>query len=182
LHSGKQRDLAAIRETLGGSNSLGETKLRLNELEESFAASAHVAVDFGQRWELALVCEDTSIVSIVNRLGYRTGNGNTWTEKRVQHVRHTNGFPACPPHQRLWITMQRAAAALGVSEMVVRRLIAQKSLPAKQIVKFAPWMIERSHLDLPSVRKEIRRVHEGRRTGWAVSGRQTGLFADSHEV
>jgi hypothetical protein len=42
--------------------------------------------------------------------------------------------------------------------MVVRRLIAQKSLPAKQIVKFAPWMIERSHLDLPSVRKQIRRV------------------------
>ena len=133
--------------------------------------------------ELALVCEDTSIVSIVNRLGYRTGNGNTWTEKRVQHVRHTNGFPACPPSdQRLWITMQQAAATLRVSEMVVRRLIAQKSLPAKQIVKFAPWMIERSHLDLPSVRKEIRRVHEGRRTGWAVSEKQTGLFADSHEA
>jgi hypothetical protein len=88
--------------------------------------------------ELALVCEDTSIVSILNRLCCRTGNGNTWTEKRVQHVRHTNGFPACPPpDQRLWITMQQAAAELGVSEMVVRRLIAQKSLPAKQIVKFA---------------------------------------------
>jgi hypothetical protein len=40
--------------------------------------------------------------------------------------------------------MQQAAAALGVSEMVVRRLIAQKILPAKQIVKFAPWMIERT--------------------------------------
>jgi hypothetical protein len=78
--------------------------------------------------------------------------------------------------------MQQAAAALGVSEMVVRRLIAQKRLPAKQIVKFAPWMIERSHLDLPSVRKEIRRVHEGRRTGWAVSEKQKGLFADSQEA
>jgi hypothetical protein len=78
--------------------------------------------------ELALVCEDTSIVSILNRLGYRTGNGNTWTEKRVQHVLYTNGFPICPPpDQRLWITMQQAAVALGVGEMVVRRLIAQKS-------------------------------------------------------
>jgi hypothetical protein len=133
--------------------------------------------------KLALVCEDTSIVSILNRLGYRTGNGNTWTEKRVQHVRHTNGFPVCPPpDQRLWITMQQAAATLRISEMVVRRLIAQKCLPAKQIVKFAPWMIERSHLNLPSVRKEIRRVHEGRRTGWAVSDKQTGLFTDSHKA
>ena len=57
--------------------------------------------------------------------------------------------------------MQQGAAALGVSEMVVRRLIAQKILPAKQIVKFAPWMIERTHLQLPAVRKQIRRVHEG---------------------
>jgi hypothetical protein len=78
--------------------------------------------------------------------------------------------------------MQQAAAALGVSEIVVRRLIAQKSLPAKQIVKFAPWMIERAHLELPAVRKEIRRVHEDRRTGWAVSEKQSGLFADSHEA
>src|ERR1700723_4461508 len=133
--------------------------------------------------ELAFVWEDAPIVSILNRLGYRTGNGNTWTEKRVQHVRHTNGFPACPPpDQRLWITMQQGAAALGVSEMVVRRLIAQKILPAKQIVKFAPWMIERTHLQLPAVRKQIRRVHEGRGPGGAVDEKQDGLFTDSDEV
>jgi len=55
LHPGKQRDLPAKRQTLGGSNSLGETKLdvlRFYELEKSFAVSAHVAIDFGQRWEL----------------------------------------------------------------------------------------------------------------------------------
>jgi hypothetical protein len=78
--------------------------------------------------------------------------------------------------------MQQAAAALRVSDMVVRRLIAQKSLPAKQIVKFAPWMIERHALDLPAVHKEIRRVHGGRRTGWAVNEKQTGLFMDSPEA
>jgi DNA invertase Pin-like site-specific DNA recombinase len=134
--------------------------------------------------ELALVCEDTSIVSILNRLGYRTGNGNTWTEKRVQHVRHTNGYPACPPpDQRLWITMQQAADALRVSDMVVRRLIAQKTLPAKQIVKFAPWTIERSHLDLPAVRKAIRIVHTGRRSPLiAPNNAQTRMFTDSSEV
>jgi DNA invertase Pin-like site-specific DNA recombinase len=82
--------------------------------------------------QLVLVCEDSSIVSILNRLGYRTGNGNTWTEKRVQHVRHTKGFPVCPPpEQRLWITMEQAADALHVSSMVVRRLIAQKSAARK---------------------------------------------------
>jgi hypothetical protein len=39
--------------------------------------------------------------------------------------------------------MQQAASALQFSDAVVRRLVAQKTLPAKQIVKFAPWMIER---------------------------------------
>ncbi len=85
-------------------------------------------------------------------MGYRTGNNNTWTEKRVQHVRHTKGIPACPPpEQRRWITMQQAAVALSVSDAVIRRLVMQKTLPAKQIVKFAPWMIERAHLDLQEV-------------------------------
>ena len=43
-----------MRETLRGSNSLGETKLdalRFHELEQTFAVSAHVAVYFGQGWE-----------------------------------------------------------------------------------------------------------------------------------
>jgi DNA invertase Pin-like site-specific DNA recombinase len=83
--------------------------------------------------ELALVCEDYVIVSILNRLGYRTGHGNTWTEKRVQHVRHSKGFPACPPpEQRLWITMRQAAVSLGVSDASVRQLIERKILPANK--------------------------------------------------
>ena len=66
--------------------------------------------------ELALVCDDRAIVSILTRLGYRTGHANIWPEKRVQHVRHTKGFPACPPpEQRLWITRRQAAEALAVS-------------------------------------------------------------------
>jgi DNA invertase Pin-like site-specific DNA recombinase len=134
--------------------------------------------------ELALVCEDSAIVSILNRLGYRTGNGNTWTEKRVQHVRHTKGFPACPPQeQRVWVTMQQAADMLSVSNMVIRRLVEQKILPARQIVKFAPWMIERAHLDLPGVHRAIRMVHTGRRAPLIGNNNaQTRMFIDASEV
>jgi hypothetical protein len=52
LHPRQQSDLAAVRETLCGSNSLGETKLdalRFDELKQTFAVSARVAVYFGQR-------------------------------------------------------------------------------------------------------------------------------------
>ena len=134
--------------------------------------------------ELALVCDDRAIVSILNRLGYRTGHANTWTEKRVQHVRHTKGFPACPPpEQRLWITMQQAAVALGISQASVRQLIERKILPAKQIVKFAPWTIERAHLTLPAVHRAVRLIHTGRRSPSRVtSNTQTPMFIDSSEV
>jgi len=134
--------------------------------------------------ELALVCDDRAIVSILNRLGYRTGHANTWTEKRVQHVRHTKGFPACPPpEQRLWITMQQAAVALGISQASVRQLIERKILPAKQIVKFAPWTIERAHLTLPAVHRAVRLIHTGRRSPSRVtSNAQTPMFIDSSEV
>jgi len=134
--------------------------------------------------ELAQVCDDAAIVGILNRLGYRTGNENTWNEKRLQYVRHTHGIPACPPaEERNWITMSQAAEILKVSLMVVRRLIAQRILPARQVVKCAPWVIQRAHLELPAVRKEIRRVYEGRRSPLIVSDEsQTRLFIDSSEV
>jgi len=54
LHPCKQRDLPAMRETFCWSNSLREAKLNalpFHELEQTFAVSAHVAVDFGQCWE-----------------------------------------------------------------------------------------------------------------------------------
>ena len=134
--------------------------------------------------ELALVCEDSAIVSILNRLGYRTGIGNTWTEKRVQHVRHTKGFPACPqPDQRRWLTMRQAATTLRISEAVVRRLIEQKTLPAKQIVKFSPWMIEREHLNLPAVHRAVRLVHTGRRDpSGGPNHAQTQMFCNEQDL
>jgi hypothetical protein len=114
--------------------------------------------------ELALVCEDSAIVSILNRLGYRTGIGNTWTEKRVQHVRHTKGFPACPPsEERRWLTMQQTASALGASDAGFAGLSHKRHFPRNRSSKFAPWMIERTHLELPAVHRAIRLVHIGRR-------------------
>ncbi len=51
LHARKQRDLAAVGETFCGCNTLGVAQfhaLRLHELEQPFAVSAHVAFHFGQ--------------------------------------------------------------------------------------------------------------------------------------
>jgi len=68
---------------------------------------------------------------------------------------------------------------VAVSEMVVRRLIAPKTLPAKQVVKFARWMIERTDL-LQAVRKQIRRVHEDRRLALTAPAKAQNLLFSDH--
>jgi len=78
--------------------------------------------------------------------------------------------------------MQQAGSALQVSDAVLRRLVMQKTLPARQIVRFAPWMIERAHLDLPAVHRAIRLVHTGRRDPSRMSNlAQTRLFCNPEE-
>jgi hypothetical protein len=78
--------------------------------------------------------------------------------------------------------MRQATAVLKVSDAVVRRLVAQKTLPAKQIVEFSPWMIEREHLDLPAVHRAVRLVHTGRRGPSRVTNdAQAGMFSNTEE-
>jgi ParB-like chromosome segregation protein Spo0J len=57
-----------------------------------------------------------------------------------------------------------------------------KTLPARQIIRFAPWMIERSHLDLPAVHRAIRLVHRGRRDPSRMPNyAQTLMFCNPEE-
>lgn len=114
--------------------------------------------------ELAKVCEDFEIARILNRLGHRTGPGNSWTETRVRALRSYREIAACPPRaERTWCTLADAAAELGVSPTVVRRLIAARALEAQQVVAHAPWVISKATLHAPAVEAAVQAVHEGRR-------------------
>jgi DNA invertase Pin-like site-specific DNA recombinase len=134
--------------------------------------------------ELAMVCDDYAIAAILNRLGYRTGADYTWTASRVDRVREDLGIPKCVRKEdRPWLTMIQAAEELKVSPMVIRKLIARKVLPARQIVKHAPWIIERADVQLPGVQRAVQQVHKGqRRPLIAVDQTQTPLFIDSSEA
>ena len=43
--------------------------------------------------------------------------------------------------------MDEAATMLNVSTETIRRLIAQKQLPAKQACRSAPWIIQRTEVE-----------------------------------
>jgi len=113
--------------------------------------------------ELVQVCSDPAIASILNRLGYHTGVGNTWTETRVVTLRRERDITG---HQKLrddsWVTLSGAAKELKVCPGVVRKLVTRKILPATQVVQNGPWIIKRENLRLEEVQQYIAAVHAGK--------------------
>jgi Helix-turn-helix domain len=96
---------------------------------------------------------DEQIAATLNRLGLRTGTGNSWTELRVRSARHYHGVPAFDPTRPRdgLLTLQEAAERLGVSPTSVRRLITTHKLPARQVVPCALWEISPDVLRSPIV-------------------------------
>ena len=145
----------------GGVHTL--LKVRKNRKGQHGRSTERKVIDVVR--ELAQVCEDKSIASILNRLGYRTGSGNTWTRSRVTTLRNYHEIAGVDSeHDRLWLTLADAAKTLGVSKPVVNRLILEGILPAKQAVRYAPWIIERAALDLPAVQAKAQAVRAGQRS------------------
>ncbi len=123
--------------------------------------------------ELVKVCDDQTIAAVLNRLGYRTGQGNSWSGSRVSQFRHTHGFRAFGKREG-WLTLDQAARELEVSDTAVRTLIRKGILPARQVVAFAPWVIERKDLESAPVQAAVRAAKRDRRIPSTIIG-QTEL-------
>ena len=92
---------------------------------------------------------DEHIAATLNRMGFRTGQDNTWHGRRVQTLRQSHDIRAYRSATKdgEWVTMSEAASTLGVTNHVVRRLIKNGLLPAQQVVPRAPYQIRASDLE-----------------------------------
>jgi hypothetical protein len=82
--------------------------------------------------ELARAQPDPQIARILNRLGYRTGAGNAWTQSRVTSLRSRHQISAFDRSmdRPALLTIADAATLLDVSPTTVRRMITTGLLPA----------------------------------------------------
>jgi len=113
--------------------------------------------------ELAKGWRDSYIAAILNRIGYQTGKGNNWNETRVKNLRRENGIPVhSKSEKRTWNTMSETAAELGVSMCVIRTMVKNEILPARQVAKNAPWMIECEDLKKPAVQNYAEQARAGK--------------------
>jgi excisionase family DNA binding protein len=136
--------------------------------DEALAVMARMATRFS----------DADIAATLNRMGVRTGQGKTWTAHRVGSIRKVHGMHAFRSAEKdgVWLTMREAAAKLGVTSHVIRRLIQDGALPAEQVVPGAPWQIEARNLEAETVLTALAR--RGRPCQAQAQG-QLPMFPDS---
>lgn len=127
--------------------------------------------------DLARRVPDAQIARLLNRLGYRTGAGNTWTQQRVVSLRHAHDIPVYTPGvDGTALTIGQAADHLGVSTTTVRKLIVSGQLPATQPVPYAPWAIQPDDLNIAGIQRVVRAVKAGRRLPQTSSDTQLPLI------
>jgi excisionase family DNA binding protein len=127
--------------------------------------------------DLARAQSDGNIARVLNRLGYRTGAGNTWTALRVFSLRRYHGIAAFErtSDRRGILTIAEAASRLGVSAGTVRRLIELGTLSATQPVQHAPWAIRQEDLALEAVQRAVETIKAGRPLPRSEDGAQLTL-------
>jgi len=115
-------------------------------------------------WDLARSLPDPEIARVLNRLGHRTGTGQSWTQGRVTSFRNYHDIAVyhAPPDGHELLTLGQAARVLGVNKPCVQRLIATGLLPATQPVLYAPWSIRPEDLRADAVQQAVTAAKSGR--------------------
>jgi DNA invertase Pin-like site-specific DNA recombinase len=174
----KRSEIVLLIHWAGGRHS--ELRVKKNTTgKHSRSTSAEAIEVLGQ---LAGKFPDDQIAAIMNRLGLRTGGGNTWKQSRVASARNYHRYPAYDPKQATdgVVTLEQAAQRLGVSPRSVRRLIERKILPGSQVVGCAPWQIPAAALQSSAVQQAVKAFRK--RTGGPraqLGDRQHVLFSNT---
>ena len=149
------RDVVLTIHWRGGQHS--ELRVRKPRTGEHGCATAEDALSvmrsMAGRWS------DEHIAASLNRMGIPTGQGKTWTAKRVSSVRRVRNIHAYLSAEKggEWLTMTEAATALGVTNHSIRRLIRTNVLLATQVVPGAPFQIRASDLAADAVKAALAR-------------------------
>lgn len=172
----ESRELRVVIHWMGGRHS--ELGFTLNATGHHRRCTNQDAIDVIR--QMAAAYSDRQIAATLNRLGLKTGHGNTWEEHRVRSARSHWKLPAFDPNSRAGspLTLEQAAKQLGVAPVTIRRLIGDNIVQANQVVANAPWEIPEACLSSERVLEEVRRIKSGRRGPQASTDEnQTSMFS-----
>jgi DNA invertase Pin-like site-specific DNA recombinase len=153
----KSREVVLVIHWAGGRHS--ELRVKKSETGRSRRCTDPEAIEVLR--QMAGKFSDQQIAATMNRLRLRTGVGNSWNEMRVRSARSYYQLPAFRQDDQAKaeeVTVKIAAQRLHVSESIVRRMIAEKILPARQVVVCAPWQIPVEALDSDAIREAASKI------------------------
>lgn len=151
----KSREVVLVIHWAGGRHS--ELRVKKSESGRGRRCTDPEAIEVLR--QMAGKFSDQQIAATLNRLRLRTGVGNSWNVMRVRSARSYYQLPAFAQNdQPREVTLQVAARRLNVSQPIVRRMIEEKILPARQVVLCAPWQIPIEALESEAIRKEAAKI------------------------
>lgn len=102
---------------------------------------------------------DEHIAASLNRMGMPTGQGKTWTARRVSSLRLVHGIHGYRSADKNgeWLTLRDAATKLGVSHHQVRKLVKAGIFSSEQIMSGAPHQIRAADLESEQVTAALKR-------------------------
>jgi len=150
---GTTREIVLVVHWKGGRHA--ELRVKKPKTGEHSAKTSDEALTIIR--EMAGRWSDGSIAASLNRMGIRTGQDKTWNAKRVSSIRRVNNIHGylSADKDSPWRTMSEAAKELGVTNHVIRGLIKDGILPAKQFVDGAPYQIRAEDLQSQEVAQSI---------------------------
>jgi DNA invertase Pin-like site-specific DNA recombinase len=125
-----------------------EIRLKRSVRGQSVRQTSRAVVELVK--ELAAITDDINIARILNRCGLKTGAEQNWNQARVKWLRQANDISAFSERRAATldaINLRQAAKQLQISPDAVLRLIKSGVIAAKQIVRYAPWVIPRAELE-----------------------------------
>ncbi len=149
------RDVVLTIHWRGGQHS--ELRVRKPRTGEHGCATTEDALAVMRR--MAGRWSDEHIAASLNRMRIPTGQGKTWTAKRVSsvpRVRNIHAYRSAAKDGE-WLTMTEAAKALGVTNHIIRRFIKAEILASVQVVPGAPYQIRAADLEADTVKAAIAR-------------------------
>jgi hypothetical protein len=150
-----EREVVLVIHWRGGQHS--ELRVRKpasgEHTRRTSEAADRLIRDMSGRWS------DADIAATLNRMGLPTGQGHTWSNARVGGYRRKAGIPGYESAVKdgRCLTMLEAARTLNVTCHVIRKLIRDGLLPARQVMSDAPWQIRAVDLERGDVREALRR-------------------------
>ena len=103
---------------------------------------------------------DRELAVTMNRMRCRSEGGGTWTTLRVRELRERLGITEFDPATEgpETISAQETAHRLGIYITSVHRLIQEGTLPATQLMPWAPWQIPVEALESEAVRTGVQEI------------------------